>query len=229
MVLVRFYFVRFVLLFLVCCSTVLRGQQKNSDSSFYREDQFYLGMSMVFLTSSTPEFEPSGLSRHFQWGVIRDFPLSAKGTWAAGVGAGMGFDRYTTNLKRTEEKGLSTYTFQQNDQKNSFFITQSALELPVTLRWRNSTASDYAFWRVYGGVSLQWFYLVKGKYEENKVNLKNDFETFGATAHMSIGYNTWNFYVGYSLTPLFSEAAQANSSVPLDMVPLTIGLIFYIL
>lgn len=229
MVFIRPLLICFFLLILIFCPNSLSGQQQSSDSSLYREDQFYLGISMVFLTNSFPEFESSGLSRHFQWGFIRDIPLSANGTLAAGVGIGMGFNRYTSNLERFDERGKIYYSFLKGDENKSFFVSQSALELPITLRWRNSSATDFAFWRLYGGVSVQWFYLTQGKFNGTNINIKNDFENYGATAHLSVGYNTWNFYIGYRITPFFSEAIQDNSLISLDFVPLTLGLIFYIL
>lgn len=219
----------FLILFLGFCFSVIEAQEKVKDTSVYREDQFYFGISMVFFTSSNTDLHPSGISRHLQWGFIRDIPFTREGQWAAGVGLGMAFNRYTTNFERTINEGGVNYRFIDNEQNDPFFISQSALELPLTLRWRNSTPTDYAFWRVYGGVSLQWFYASNGKLSKERFNIKNDLINWGATAHISVGYNTWNFYIGYSLNELFSSNIHDKATTNLDVRPIKIGLIFFVL
>jgi hypothetical protein len=45
---------------------------------------------------------------------------------------------------------------------------------------------------------------------------------------MSVGYNTWNGFIYYSLNPVFNEVSTADLQ-SIDMSTLKIGLIFYIL
>ena len=52
------------------------GQEDTNAEVFFREDQFYLGASFMILESDQEDFSPRGLSRHFQWGFIRDIPIS---------------------------------------------------------------------------------------------------------------------------------------------------------
>ena len=134
------------------------------DSSFYREDQIYLGVSFVGLVSDQENFYAKGLSSHFQWGVVRDFPIVPSGQLAVGLGLGMGFDRHTTNLNRIEDtQGKGIYSLNTDVTASSLFFSMQSLEFPISFRWRSSSPSDYAFWRVYGGVAFQWNYRVRAE------------------------------------------------------------------
>jgi hypothetical protein len=46
---------------------------------------------------------------------------------------------------------------------------------------------------------------------------------------LSMGYNTWNFYANYSLTSLYKEGVVNGSDEVIEMKPLRLGLIFYML
>jgi len=207
-----------------------RGQEDASPrEDFFREDQFYVGASLMILQSNQQDFNPQGLSRHFQWGFIRDIPLNASGKFAAGLGLGMSFERYNTNLTRYEGE-FTSVQYSIADQTNSpLFFSIHSLELPLTLRWRNATADNFAFWRVYGGVSLRWNYYNKIRQETLEVKNSNDLENFGTVAHLSFGYNTWNFFLAYHLSPFLDNATLDTNTLPLQLNPIKIGLIFYIL
>ncbi len=60
-------------------------------------------------------------------------------------------------------------------------------------------------------------------------SVSKDIQNIGATTHLSFGYNTWNFYIAYKLTPFFNPISFSNGATPFDISPLKIGLIFYIL
>ena len=220
------------LFFLIVCflslGQVFSQESPLSDSSFFREDQFYLGASFMILHSADSEFQPQGLSRHFQSGFIRDLPLSTSGKFASGIGLGMSFERHTTNLERHIDDPSPSY-FISPESETSLFFTKSTLELPLTLRWRNATANDFAFWRIYGGISLQWNYFNKMRQQNLVIKNTNGLQKFGTVAHLSFGYNTWNFYFAYQLSSFFDSEAINSESVAQDLNPIKIGLIFYIL
>ena len=81
------------ILFLCTLSTVWGQEEDATQDEFFREDQFYLGASFMELQSSEDNLNPQGLSRHLQWGFIRDIPLNTSGKIAAGLGLGMSFER----------------------------------------------------------------------------------------------------------------------------------------
>ena len=68
------------------------GQEETKSQVLFREDQFYLGASFMILQSNQENFNPRGLSRHFQWGFIRDIPIMSSGKVALGLGIGMSFE-----------------------------------------------------------------------------------------------------------------------------------------
>ena len=198
------------------------------NSDFFREDQIYMGISLVSLKSNAEEFNPRALSRHFQWGIIRDIPLVSSSEFSTGLGLGMSFERYSTNLSYSVEKG---YTFSETnlEYENPLYFSIQSFEIPITLRWRNATLNDFAFWRVYGGISLQWNYKNKAKQNSYIISNSDEFKKWGATAHLSFGYNTWNFYFAYSLNPIFNSTPSNNQDFSIQLRPIKFGLIFYIL
>jgi hypothetical protein len=217
-----------VFLFGACFSAWSQEDAKFIDD-FFREDQFYLGASFMLLQSNREDFNPQGLSRHFQWGFIRDIPLSSSGKFATGIGLGMSFERFNTNLNRaTTENNQIQYSIADKNNTPMFFSLH-AVELPFTLRWRNATPDNFAFWRVYGGVSFRWNYYNKIRQNTFELKNSNDLENFSSIAHMSFGYNTWNFYLAYHLSPFFDQKSIDTNAFPLELNSLKIGLIFYIL
>jgi hypothetical protein len=218
-----------LIMFLCTFSSVWSQEKVASRDDFFREDQFYLGVSFMVLQSSQDNFNPQGLSRHLQWGFVRDIPLNASGKIAAGLGLGMSFERYNTNFNRAFKRiDKVQYTIAEKTASPIFFSVHS-LELPLSLRWRNATPDNFAFWRVYGGVSLRWNYYNKISQETFEVKNSSDIQNFGAVANLSFGYNTWNFYLAYHLSPFFVETVLDSIGQPLDLNPIKIGLIFYIL
>jgi hypothetical protein len=217
------------LLFLCTFSNVWSQEENATRDEFFREDQFYLGASFMVLQSSEDNFKLQGLSRHLQWGFIRDIPLNTSGKIAAGLGLGMSFERYNTNFSSVSERiDKLQYTIAEETASPMFFSVHS-LELPLCLRWRNATTDNFAFWRVYGGVSLRWNYYNKIRQENFEVKNSNEIQNFGAVANLSFGYNTWNFYLAYHLSPFFEETVVDSTGQLLDLNPIKIGLIFYIL
>ena len=219
----------YILIVLISCSNLL-GQKTsdNKNTNFYREDQIYFGTSFMLLNSNQETFKPKGLSRHFQLGFIRDIPLNSSGRFATGIGLGLDFERYTTNLIQLDE-GIYTLPDLNDESNNPLFISVQSLELPWSLRWRSSSPSDYAFWRFYGGIAFQWHYRTKARQDSNLIKLSDEIQAFGSKAYISFGYNTWNFYMSYRLLPFFNSRAKTPNALPIKFTPIKIGLIFYLL
>ena len=93
--------------------------------------------------------------------------FSENGQFAIGIGLGMSFERYNTNVIRTNDFNSNvSYSVSKNLADNPFFFSLQSLELPLSIRWRNSSSKDYEFWRIYGGIAFQWNYRIHAKTED---------------------------------------------------------------
>ena len=200
------------------------------DSLDYREDQVYIDLNFSLQPNSISDFKQNGFSRSVHLGVLRDYPISKMGDKAIAVGMGYGFVRLVNNIN--VEKSQQTYLYDiplaQRALRNVFSYHQ--LQLPVELRWRTSSPSEYAFWRVYLGYRLSYQFGAQYKpFFGRKFPLKNQLNELQHSVGISLGFNTWNLRFDYSLTPLLKEDILSINNRRLALFPLQIGLIFYLL
>lgn len=218
-------------------SLVLFSQEENADTKIddpkYREDQFYIGISYNFLENKAVGMSQQGLSGGLHVGFIRDFPINKQRNIAFGIGLGYSNNSYNHNLFVKEEGGSVSYQILNSDvvgfSKNKLNI--HVAEIPLQFRWRTSTSENYKFWRVYTGVKIGYVFnsIVKykgglGDFKQNNTPHLNRLRT---TADISFGWNTWNFYVAYSLNSLFSDQAIVSGEV-IDITEIKFGLMFYL-
>lgn len=199
----------------------------------YREDQIYLGLTYNLLTQLPEGISQSNLSYGIQLGVIRDMPLNERRTIALGLGLGYGVNSYYTNVRAVQGGESLQYvpiadasTFKRNK------VETHLLEVPLELRWRNSTPEEYKFWRIYGGVKFGYVMGSRSKYVSESVVdsfYNRDTENFRYGLTLNVGYNTFNLHAYYGLNALFEDGTRDAEGRPLEMVPLRLGLIFYIL
>ncbi len=206
------------------------GSENEKVSNTFREDQFYLGVSFVALLSNTSSFDQRGLSSQLQLGWVRDIPLVASSKLALGFGLGHAFHRYTTNLRLQVSEGVSTnYMLDTAEDAPKTIFAARSIDFPISLRWRDATPDSFAFWRIYAGVKLRWNYWAKQKNALSKTSILADLNRWNTEAFLNFGYNTWNFYLAYDLQPLFIPITLLDSPDQLQIRPIRIGLIFYIL
>ena len=205
-------------------------QLNDVDSSFYREDQIYLGTSFMLLNSNQEKFRSQGISKHFQLGFIRDIPLISSGKLAIGLGLGYSFQDYNSNLVRFNINNESSifivnYTLNQKSK-----ISFNSIEFPISLRWRNSSLNNDQFWRVYSGFKFQRNFLSKLKYRTGEIkNISDEVNNWNKELYLSFGYNTWNFHFSYGLNQIIQNLQNQYSGKSFKVRSLKIGLIFYIL
>jgi len=117
-----------------------------------------------------------------------------------------------------------------NVSKNKF--TTYLVEIPLEIRWRTSTATDYNFWRIYTGFKVGYllYNTTKFKSEEEIKNFSNinGFNKMQYGLTLSAGYGTWNFHVYYGLNTIFEDTTKLSGET-IDLKSLKVGLIFYIL
>jgi len=218
------YFAYFFLLW-YCVSSA-----QVEESSRYREDQFYVDFNFALQSNEISRFKQNGFSRSIHFGFLRDYPLSEVGDKAIALGLGYGFVRLVNNIN--VEKVQNTYQYDipiaQRALRNVFSYHQ--LQFPLEFRWRTSTPTEYAFWRVYLAYRLSYQFGAQfNPFFGRSMSLKNQLTTWQHSLGASLGFNTWNLRFDYSLTPLLHKDIRSIENNQLRLFPLQIGLIFYLL
>ena len=219
---------KFSSMFLIFWACFVSAQIK--DSLNYREDQFYIDLNFSLQPNDISGFKQNGFSRSVHVGMLRDYPISNFRDKAIAVGFGYGFVRLVNNInvEQSQQSYLYNVPEAQRALRNVFSYHQ--LQLPVELRWRTSTSSEYAFWRVYLGYRLS--YQFGAQYQPffgRKFSLENQLNEIQHSIGISLGFNTWNLRFDYNLTPLFKEEIRTINNRALKLFPLQLGLIFYLL
>lgn len=174
----------------------------------YREDQFYFSGNYVLIKNNSNNLIQSDFSNKISFGFIRDIPISENGRWALGVGLGGSYTQFKSNLDFQKGRLLS------NNFKTTRFFSSV---IPIELRWRSSSNFIYNFWRVYFGHQINYNFI-----NDDSVLLK-----WNNTLTLNFGYNTWNFSLGYDVSP---RTISSLTEVSLKRFKLlTIGIVFYIL
>ncbi len=199
--------------------------------TLYREDQVYFGVSYNALIDAPEALAQNSFSPGITLGLIRDFPINQNRNLAIGFGIGYTIDSYSQNLKITPNAwGNFDYQFVVNTSFQKNRLTYHTLDIPLEFRWRTSTPERYKFWRIYTGLKASYITTSKALFESptETFSLKDlDLKQWQFGLTLSAGYNNWNGYLYYGLTPLFEDANVDDST--LEIKPLKIGLIFYFL
>ena len=174
----------------------------------YREDQFYFSCNYVLITNNSNNLIQSDFSNKISFGFIRDIPISGNGRWAFGIGVGGSYTQFKSNLDFQTGKILS------NNFKTTRFFSSV---IPFELRWRSSSNFIYNFWRVYLGHQINY----------NLINDDSALMKWNNTLTLNFGYNTWNFSIGYDVSPRTISSLTEESLKRFKL--LTIGIVFYIL
>ncbi|RKR14162.1 outer membrane protein with beta-barrel domain [Maribacter vaceletii] len=224
------------ILFFLVFSSFFVNAQKEIDSTFvdpnFLEDQFYIGVTYNFLVNKDNAINQRNLSYGLQGGFIKDIPLNKSRKLALGVGLGYALNNYYSNLRATEtDSGIeySILTNTGNYKRNK--IESHVIEMPLEFRWRNATGTDYKFWRIYAGLKLGYVLSTRSKYIGNIIRssfYNKDTSNFQYGVSFNFGYNTFNIHMHYSLSNLFNDSTVLNGE-SINMKPLRVGLIFYIL
>ena len=202
--------------------------QAQKDSTFvdnkYLEDQLYFNLTYIHMLNLPDKISQSGFSFGLGGGFIKDFPLSKKRNIGLGAGLGYGLNNYYFNVQLdAAEPSANEETLKNNK------IILHTVELPIELRFRNSTALKYKFWRFYPGFKIAYVFDNNTSFSRSSdfdvsdiINI-NDF-IYGLT--FSAGYNKWNLHLYYGLNDLFNETNANDYQISIS--DFRIGLIFYI-
>lgn len=202
--------------------------------SLYKEDQFYIGVTYNLFGNRPVDLSQNGFSNGIHFGFIKDMPLNKQRNVALGVGLGYSANSFYHNLHISfDDNQVTTYNVileSGSYTKNKF--SNHLIELPIEFRWRTSTPEEYKFWRIYPGFKLGYIFRNRVKYrgdlgDVHYTNVKG-FEKLQYGFTLTFGYNTWNAYLYYALSPIFAKESQINGQ-SIDMNNIKIGLMFYVL
>jgi hypothetical protein len=198
--------------------------------SLYREDQFYLGFTYNLIQGKPTAFVQNGFSTGLNIGFMRDMPINKKRTWAIATGLGYSYNNLKQNLK-IEQIG-STYNYSISNtsfDKNNLVLHY--LELPIEVRWRNSTPESHKFWRVYTGFKLNYLFANQSKFISSTENIKirnnSSLNKLVFGPYLAVGYNSINLFAYYAAVPIAKNQKIAGEN--LDLNSFNIGFQFYIL
>jgi len=230
------YYVLFFISILSLFGHSQDDQTVNNVDENYREDQFYVAITYNLLANKPNKVSQQGFSSGFHLGFIRDMPFNQNRNWAVGLGLGLSVNSYNQNL-RVSNDANSTFNYTVIDDSETAFTKNKyftyLVELPLELRWRNSNAISYKFWRIYTGVKLGYVFANRTNYvgdpESVSFNNVNSFENIQYGLTLGAGYNTWNFHLYYALNGILDSTAKLENGSSIDMKAIKIGLIFYIL
>ena len=203
----------YIFLLLVLIGFIGFSQENKSELyKNYREDQFYASVTYNLLNEKPSDVSQSGFSSGFHFGFIRDMPINERRNFAIGLGLGISTNSYNQKSLLIEDiNNEVVFSIIDEDDynvtKNKF--TTYLVELPLEIRWRTSTATDYNFWRIYTGFKIGYlvYNTTKFKSDISDVKLSNidSFNKFQYGLTLSAGYSTWNFHVYYGLNPIFDR------------------------
>jgi hypothetical protein len=221
-----------VALFFLTLPVIAQEEDQPVDLN-YLEDQFYVGLTYNFILNKPADVNQQNLSYGLQLGFIKDLPLNSSRTFAIGVGLGYAVNSYYTNLKIEELANDFQYGILESDlgaKRNK--LETHLLEIPIEIRLRNSTPTEYKFWRLYLGAKLGYAFGNRSKLvtDTGKDSFYvTDVEKFRYGLMANFGYNTFNIHVYYALNNLFKDGLSLDTGQDLTFTPLRIGFIFYIL
>ena len=205
----------------------------DAPDSLYREDQFYIGITYNNLLTRPSGLRQNKFAPSIMCGFLRDMPFNKKRTWSIAAGLGYSLSIYNQNLQITQSNGTNAY--QIIDSENSFSKDKLSLhfiDLPIELRWRNSTFESHRFWRIYTGLKFSYLFYDQYKLVSTAIRAKQtnnkDLNNFQYGMYLAVGNNTINVYAYYGFNPLFKSSAKIDGQ-SINMNTANFGLMFYIL
>jgi hypothetical protein len=224
----------FFIYFFIFVNGFIFSQTENVDEitldSLYREDQFYIS-----LTYNLPQGKPFGYTQNsfstgLSIGFLRDMPISKNRHWSIASGLGYAYNNIKHNFAVKNVGDQNIYSIDDNFTNNKLVLHY--LEVPLEIRWRNSTQESHRFWRIYTGFKASYVFSNRTIFESNFENftIKNNsnLNKLQYGPYVTFGYNTINFYAYYALNPLFKDVSMVSGE-NVDLKIFNIGFMFYIL
>lgn len=209
--------------------------EKKVIDSLYREDQFYLNLTFNNLQKKPDGLNQNKFSPGIAFGFLRDMPINKSRTVSIAAGLGYSLNIFNENMYQSQSVVAdSQYNYEILSQdiyykRNRF--TQHFMDLPIEFRWRSSTPDSHRFWRICTGFKLSYLFIDKYKFINDiqtiVIGNNSDLNKFQYGCYMAAGWNTWNFYAYYGLSPIYKSAKINGEDI--KMTTFNLGLQFYIL
>ena len=198
--------------------------QSAADSA-YREDQIYAAIGYPLLLNAPEGITQNKLSHSFSLGYIRDMPINANRNIAIGIGLGINYNVLFTNLQFNNDRTTNVVS---SDIMNQWKSTE--IEIPFEFRWRNSTPTNYRFWRMYGGLVGHYTLLANQHTKRGLIESKRllAVSPFRLSFRLNIGNNTWNLTYAYPIDSFFDFGKNPEDKTLSQIKTAKLGLIFYI-
>ena len=199
---------------------------QTTNDSKYREDQLYATIGYPLLLDAPEGVTQNKLSHTFSFGFIRDMPFTANRNLALGVGLGVAYNVIYTNYQYDSIE--NSFLFVPNDIVNQW--NSSEIEIPIEFRWRDSSPTNYHFWRVYAGI-VGYYTLNATQHSRNGLSDSKtalSLDKFRLAFRLNVGNNTWNLTYSFPIDTLF-ETIEPFQNKPFSTIKYAkLGLIFYI-
>lgn len=190
--------------------------------SLYREDQFYFSLSYNIVHDRPTGFKQFSFSPGITAGVLRDMPITKNRHWAIGLGLGYAYNNIKQFINSDELFGDNTIIPSENIRT---IVTSHGIDIPLEIRWRNSTPESHKFWRIYTGFKASYIVNARLKLESSFGNsnesIMKEVNRWQFGAYITAGFNTWNPYIYYGINPIFKDGSKMSN--------LNVGFQFYIL
>jgi hypothetical protein len=202
--------------------------------SLYREDQFYVGVTLNFLSNTPPNASRSGFSSGFRIGFLRDMPISKNRRFAIAIGGGLSYDQFRHNILIQSTDNNTQFTIISEDVTlNKNRLSMATIEMPIELRFRTSNPTQYEFFRIYAGFSLGYTFWQKALYEADGTIITAtqlpEFNKVRLATTLSVGFDSFNAFIYYDLSTFFKDSAKLSTQEKIGFNALKLGLIFYVL
>lgn len=220
-----------VVIFFILFSGFVFSQEEKEQAvdSLYREDQFYATITYNLFQNRPSGYSQHSLSSGISFGFLRDMPINKLRTWAIAAGFGYSYNNLKNNIKVDNTTPEISYSIDNTFDKNKLVLHQ--LELPIEIRWRNSTFESHKFWRIYTGFKISYLFADKAVFQSQTQDItvrhNKDMSKIKYGTYISVGNNTGNIYLYYALSPLFKDVKLKEEKLKLSSF--NIGFVFYIL
>lgn len=194
----------------------------------FREDQFYFSISHQVFLNRPSDIAQNSFSPELRLGFLRDMPFTTNRQFAIAPGIGFSYKNINTNAIFSS---INTKDINGNIVYSAQNINQFLIEVPLELRFRTATPTNFEFFRAHIGCKasyLFWSQSTFSGFDTFSVSNKNDFNAILWDVYLSIGFNSLNAFVSYGLNPMLKSPINYDGT-KMDFRRMNFGLIFYIL